>query len=176
MVPTRSMLAQDSWNVWNAVMWHANVLRAHIRGMARRRFHLSSALPTPGVASAEVPGPAVAKGACLARRHTRSGLWPWGRSCSAVLRMQTLVDVMTVRNTSSLRRRLGWTQRTWAELSLWGPELFSQPEEEAASTSSAGWENVLTAGVKHCICVWEQQKYRWPIFLRWHKSFPWCYF
>lgn len=57
-------------------MWHANVLRAHIRGMARRRFHLSSALPTPGVASAEVPGPAVAKGACLARHHARLGLWP----------------------------------------------------------------------------------------------------
>lgn len=84
-------------------MWHANVLRAHIRDMARRRFHLSSALPTPLVASAEVPGPAVVKGACLARRHARSGLWLRGQSCSAVLRMQTLVDAMTARNTSSLR-------------------------------------------------------------------------
>lgn len=89
------------------------------------KVSLASALPTPGVASAEVPGPKV--GSVAARAELQR--------CSANADVGGRHDSEEY---ISLRRRLGWTQRTWAELSLWGLELFSHPEEEAASTSSAG--------------------------------------
>lgn len=49
---------------------------------------------------------------------------------AAVLRLEKLVSRMALRIKSSLRRRLGWKQRTWAALSLRAPSCCLRPRRK----------------------------------------------
>lgn len=115
---------QDSSDVSSVVMRGTTGLRAHIRGVWRRTFYLVTKLPTPRWL---LPGPAVAPDATPAVSEPETGSVA---AEAAVLRLEKLVSRMALRIKSSLRRRPGWKQRTWAALSLRAPSCCLRPRRK----------------------------------------------